>query len=353
MNTTKALAVIIATIMLTLAGVTVVQMDNENDAAAGEAGYMNVYVNSAGTWAGQTVLAANGCEALKASTFYSASTAIVSDNYTYTYEYGGNTYTDINSAYGTVTKLQNVENDEYGTWNVLVYIKDGSGQWYWEVGSNASGYYKPFADYADLLPLYGTANIAFWFGDVENELEVNDAISDLQDYTLGVRGLTSIVKGPGSVYEHLFYLKNATNTSMTFTTTVVTYNPTTYQYTSNVTLNDTMLSAGVYVVGYGSDAELALIDALGADAEFYSSSNPVPGYQAYGWIDEIFGVGTETVVVGSGEEISYHYYYWATYTTYDETIPYEEWAGYNIGAYSALTNAPLVDGTLALVYMYS
>ena len=43
----------------------------------------------------------------------------------------------------------------------------------------------------------------------------------------------------------------------------------------------------------------------------------------------------------------------STYTAYDESIPYHAWAGFVVGAYSALTNAPLVDGTLALVYEYS
>lgn len=140
---------------------------------------------------------------------------------------------------------------------------------------------------------------------------------------------------------------------MTFTTSVTTYNPVTFQYTSNVTLTNAVLSAGVYVVGYGSDAELALIDALGTDASFYASTDPVPGYQKYGWIDKIFNVGTETVVEGSGPDATTHYYFWSLYTTYDESIPYMAWAGYNIGAYSALINAPLVDGTLALIYEYS
>lgn len=66
------MAVLAAFMMVAVAGIVIVQSSDESEAAAGEAGFMNVYVNSVGTWAGQTVLAANGCEALKATSFYSA-----------------------------------------------------------------------------------------------------------------------------------------------------------------------------------------------------------------------------------------------------------------------------------------
>ncbi len=349
----KLLTILVACIMLAGVGIGIVQYGDDSEAAAGAAGNMNVYVNSDGTWAGESVSAANGCEALKASSFYGDSTATVDGSYTYSYVYGGVTYTDISATYGTVTKLQNVANGADGTWNVFVYIKDANGNWSWTVGSAASGYYKPFVDYATLLPSYGTANIAFWYGDIESERDVELAMDDLVNNSLAVRGLTQIDKNAGSVFEHVFYLKNTTDKTMTFTTKVTTYNPLTSQYTANVTLADSTLLAGVYVVGYGSDAEMALVDALGADASFYASTSPVPGYQAYGWIDEIFKRGTETVVVGSGDAAEEHYYFWSTYTTYSDTPSERVWAGYNIGAYSALTNAPLVDGTLALIYEYS
>ena len=121
------MAVLAAFMMVAVAGIVIVQSSDESEAAAGEAGFMNVYVNSVGTWAGQTVLAANGCEALKATSFYSASTATIDDRYTYTYVWDGQTYTDINAAYGTVTKLQDVANSGSNTWNVFVYIKDAKG----------------------------------------------------------------------------------------------------------------------------------------------------------------------------------------------------------------------------------
>lgn len=352
----KLLTILVACMMLAGVGIGIVQYGDDSEAAAGAAGNMNVYVNSDGTWAGESVSAANGCEALKASSFYGDSTATVDGSYTYSYVYGGVTYTDISASYGTVTKLQNVANGADGTWNVFVYIKDADGNWSWTVGSAASGYYKPFADYANLLPNYGTANIAFWYGNNADNEKVIDAIVELENYTLAVEDLTQIDRSSGSVFEHVFYLKNTTDKSMTFTQSVTTYTPSASsapQYTSGVSLTASILNSGVYVVGYGSDAELALIDALGDDASFYASTNPVPGYQAYGWIDKIFGRTTETVVEGSGEAQTYHYYFWSTYTTYGDSPSQREWAGYNIGAYSALTNAPLVDGTLALIYEYS
>ena len=62
---TKFMAVLAAFMMVAVAGIVVVQSSDESDAAAGEAGYMNVYINSGNGWSVETVLAANGCEAVK------------------------------------------------------------------------------------------------------------------------------------------------------------------------------------------------------------------------------------------------------------------------------------------------
>lgn len=43
---TKFMAVLAAFMMVAVAGIVVVQSSDESDAAAGEAGYMNVYINS-------------------------------------------------------------------------------------------------------------------------------------------------------------------------------------------------------------------------------------------------------------------------------------------------------------------
>ncbi len=351
---TKTFAIVVAVFMVVSGALVAVSDDiDKSDAASGNAGYMNVYVNAGNGWSGQTVQAANGCEALKASNFYSASTATIDDSYTISYVYNNNTYTDINAAYGTVTKLQGESNSGNDVWNVLVYINDGNGNWSWNVGISASGYYKPFDDYAAKLVAYGNANIAFWYGNIEDDDEYDAAISGLGSVTLPVRGLTAVSKVPGSVYEHIFYLKNDTNAQMTVSDTVKLYDPSDGSVTLNTTISDSDLATGLYVAGYGSDAELALIDAIGDNANFYSFASPVPGYETYGWIDDLFGVNTVPVVIGEGEEAVTHYYFWSTYTEYDLVNSYEVWAGYNIGAYSALLNAPLVDGTFAIIYEYS
>lgn len=352
---TKFMAVLAAFMMVAVAGIVVVQSSDESDAAAGEAGYMNVYINSGNGWSVQTVLAANGCEAVKATTVYNSHNGdVIDDAYTYEYEYQGNWYTDINSNYGKITQLNGTPASGTSTWNVLVYVpvQDPIFPIYnnqWVVPTAELGYYKPFADYASIMMDYGTANIAVWYGDSSN---ASAMIGSLTSYASSPRALTQIDTTTGSVYEHVFYLKNTTNFTMAIngTNNVTIYDPSTGTYAKNQTLTNADITAGVYVVGYGSDAELALMNALNVpgqttDVIFGTTTNPVPGYLAYGWLDTIFGLGT---VSQSG-----HYYYWSTYTAYDEVNSYYAWAGFVVGAYSALTNAPLVDGTIALVYEYS
>lgn len=362
---TKFMAVLAAFMMVAVAGIVVVQSSDESDAAAGDAGYMNVYINTGNGWSVETVLAANGCEAVKATSVYDVHDGdVIDDAYTYEYQYGGNWYTDINSNYGEITQLNGTPASGTSTWNVLVYIPvlDPISYIYvnqWVVPTAELGYYKPFADYASLMVDYGTANIAVWYGDSSN---VSSMIASLTSYATAPRDLTQISDVQGSVFEHIFYLKNKTTYTMAIngTNNVTTYDPSTGAYTTGVTLTNAMITAGVYVVGYGSDAGLALRNALNVtgqttDVVFGTTSNPVPGYMAYGWLDTIFGLGT-VQVSGQDTPSDYtddHYNYWSTYTAYDESNSYYAWAGFVVGAYSALTNAPLVDGTLALVYEYS
>ncbi len=362
---TKFMAVLAAFMMVAVAGIVVVQSSDESDAAAGDAGYMNVYINTGNGWSVETVLAANGCEAVKATSVYDVHDGdVIDDAYTYEYQYGGNWYTDINSNYGEITQLNGTPASGTSTWNVLVYIPvlDPISYIYvnqWVIPTAELGYYKPFVDYSSMMVDYGTANIAVWYGDSSN---VSSMITSLTSYAAAPHALTQIDDTQGSVFEHIFYLKNKTNYTMAIngTNNVTTYNPATGVYTENVTLTNAMITAGVYVVGYGSDAGLALRNALNVtgqttDVVFGTTSNPVPGYLAYGWLDTIFGLGT-VQVSGQDTPSDYtddHYNYWSTYTAYDESNSYYVWAGFVVGAYSALTNAPLVDGTLALIYEYS
>lgn len=118
----KIMAVLAAFMMVAVAGIVIVQSSDESEAAAGEAGYMNVYINSGSGWSVETVLAANGCEAVKATGAYDSHNDVINDSYTYEYQYGGTWYTNISSNYGDITKLNNIANSTSATWNALVYI---------------------------------------------------------------------------------------------------------------------------------------------------------------------------------------------------------------------------------------
>jgi hypothetical protein len=330
----KIFAVIVAAFMLAVPFAATIGDADESDAASGEAGLMNVYVNTGTSWSGQTVLAYNGCQALESTTYYQSGDSISDD---YTVNIG---WWTINSDYGTITELSDVPNGAVDTWHVLVYV-NGS----WSDGIDAIGWYKPFNDY---LSSYATANIALWFGEDSDRSSVVSGLGTYTANTLGTRSLTSVSYTSGSVYEHIFYIEGD-GATVAANSTFTTWTPSGgYTYNDN-TIGADEIEDGVYFVGYGSDAELALIDALNGsnftNVTFYSSSSPVPGYLTYGWLDSLFDLETE---YENGV-----YYYWNLYTYYDEANLYFVSANFVVGAYSALTNAPLVDGTLSYKYVES
>ena len=65
------MAILTAFVMLSVSVFVIADFSEESDAAAGDAGYMNVYINTGNGWSVETVLAANGCEAVKANSYYS------------------------------------------------------------------------------------------------------------------------------------------------------------------------------------------------------------------------------------------------------------------------------------------
>lgn len=346
----KMLALVVA---FTLLAVPFVVASDSDDSAADPAGAMNVYVNTGSGWSFydiSTTNAYNGVIALESTAAYNSVTDVISDDYTYSYTYGGSTYYDITSNYGDISTLSNIPEASGNTWNTLVYISNGS-TFSWNVGSDNIGWYKPFADY---MQSYATANVALWFGDATSTTAVNNAISTLTTFiasssSYSVDSLTSISTANDSVFEYMFYLQVSEDYSASLgnlsSITVKTYANGTYGTLVLTSANvASELEDGIVVVGYGSDAELALINAVGSSlASFYSTSSPVPGYNSYGWMDSLFGLSTDY----SGG----NYHWWASYTSNtglgDST---DVMSDFVVGAYSALTNSPLADGTIALVY---
>ncbi|MDR1405541.1 MAG: hypothetical protein LBJ20_08265 [Candidatus Methanoplasma sp.] len=334
MEKVKILSVLFAAAFL-VAGISFVAAADDSDAATGLAGEFNVYYSPDGSaWTTYSAVSAyNAVQAIEATPIY-VTGDVIDDAYTIVV--GG--YSDINPDYGTITTLNGTSNSGSNTWNVLVYANA-----VWDAATVAAGWYLPFDDYTVDGGAYATANVAVWYGDVA---DVETALDYIRDYATGDDApidLTVVDHTESGVFEQIFYIQDSTATP-TITGTFTTYDTTNSTYSTGVTLTATDLSNGVYVVGYGHDSASALQNALGSNLVYDNNTNPIPAYvnetTAYGWIDTIFGLGT----VSSGST----YTYWSLYTAYPPVG--SNYANYGIGAYSELTNAPMFDDTLSLIY---
>lgn len=111
-----------------------------------------------------------------------------------------------------------------------------------------------------------------------------------------------------------------------------------------VYLTSQMLMEGVTVYGYGSDAYLALKDAVGASLRGQTKAwiNHGEYYTYYSWMDKLFNVGTSSEVVDG--QVTYHY--WASY---DSNFDYLNWT---LGYYSGMHfDADNVETSFTLMYM--
>ena len=343
-NNIRIFAVLAAIMMLAISGVAIVSISEVADATTDET-TMNVYiykeVDGNWTWTVQSVEGYNAIKAIMNTLDYSASSSTIDTTYQTSYVYEGQTYYDINSSYGTITKFMGLANDdETGKkWNSVVLTKTATETNYsWKVTDKSLGWYKPYGDYATLMPAYATANVALYYGTSFT----SDMISSLISFVgTNAKDLTGVSKAQGSVYEYKFYLKKTTAGNPVFDTTTVTLP----NYTTT-TLNNAKLMAGITIIGYGSDAVTALIDAVGSgNVSFTETTSPVPGYQTYGWMDTMFGLGTDY------NQSTNVYTYWQSFTSHtglgdDVNVS----AALGTGAYSSLPGAPLVDGSIAFLF---
>lgn len=353
MNRMKTIAFAVAAMMMLVGGLVVLNSTEDSDAAAGSAGSFNVYIyteeDDIGSWTHHNVQAYNAMLAIMGCPEYSTNTATVNQRYDYPYEYLGETYYNIDDTYGTITEFMGISNDTVtgSAWNMLVLTKLSDEQTFsWKLGDTATGWYKPFEDYAARMPEYGTANIALYYGAPNDSSTI---ASDLDSYISGnidrsAIDLTQIVKTSGSVFEHKFYIMRVLN-GYEPTVAPNTY-ATDWNYQSIQVLPSSFLSSALRVVGYGSDAMLALIDATGsANTIFESTTNPAPGFETYGWMVSMFGLGT---FYNDYLDLYTYWQIYSQYTIFGDSNNVS--AKLVLGAYSALTNAPQTDGSFALIF---
>jgi len=325
--------------MLACAIIPIASMDGGDYEADATTSYgFNLWINYGSGWSASASV--DGYDACIAVQNYASSNnvALAIDSATYTTQYG---YKYINTSYGDITTLGEKTEAGSDVWTTIYFPASGSA---WTVGSDALGYYKPFADYN---PNYQTANIALYYGTTT---DAENAMSDLP-----ITGLRSVVPTSDIVgnsdYAVSFYIKidaqalaDAEENGMEFTV----------EGLSNVTLAS--LEAGQTFTGYGSDLYLALKNALGTNI---SAVEDVPGEDHgtyitnYSWMNSLFGLGTVLVDNKGDEDWSNDVYaWWTQYTVYtdDSNDENDVKSDFVMGYYSPLSNAPNVMTAYTLVY---
>ncbi len=331
--------IVAAAVVLMMVALPFAVMDDGSDAASGTnaVGSVNVYYADA-----------EGVDYVTVQAFdlYQALVAAEDDlGLTINFEPGADSwnqdeggYYNPNENYGAIGSIQ-LSDGGYIAYDVFVY---NPIEVRWNYAEDAIGWYRPFADYANTVTFNsgvcaGSANIAIVRGDYDLT-----TITNLQP-------LTEISES--STFRYSFYLKDDSGTVNVPDNTTVTVR--TISYTT-ITLTNAMLQSGIVIYGYGSDAYLALMDAVGVNQNNASNligqtatfvlngTGDSQYYTYYSWMDTLFGSGTETTYNDDG---STTYLYWSSYTA--ETGYYLD---YTLGYYSSLTGAYNSGADFSIVY---
>ncbi len=296
----KIVAMLAAMAMVMMAGVVVVSDFGESD-ASGSIGNVNIYYTTdLQTYTLETACGFNLSDALNSeTTLLSTLKSTVDNAYSkqYTNDYGS--YTSINDEWGNIIRNSS-DAVEGSVWNVFVYTfddEDELGQW--KIADMTLGFYKPFSDY-DVS--YATANIALYYGP-----EQSDAPANLP--TTGLQSLTEV-----------------TETS-------------TFEFTFDLYYTNSTGSAHSNLTGYGSDAALALIDAVGSTNV---NIDLTPGL-SYGYMVSLYNLST----VDNGDGT------WSWWNMYNNTLGSTTmtFSDYYLGFYIPLPGFALSCDTIELRYI--
>ncbi len=303
---TKVTVVLVAFVMMVIP-LAIVETAEDSDAVTTTSS-INVYYNASGTeWTKKTVSASNLYEAVVGAASELGYT-VVSDHATWNKVENGIGNPD--SSYGLISSVN-------GSSVYSIYIYNNTSQSWVSSNDAPLGWYRPFADYGSTVTIgetgvsAGAANIAIKIGNGGT------------DSITGMKPLKTILQT--SSYRYSFFVKDATGSVELPTDFQATVLGSDGSY-SEVSINVTQLRAGVTIYGYGSDAYLALVNALGStniQGQSQTFKNNEGGYLTYySWIDNIFGSGTSSSS-GSDDKGSFtEYTYWSTYTSSDGYLSY-------------------------------
>lgn len=321
----KMIAVIAAVMMIFAIPIGLAASDA--DADTGVTGTYSVYAYDGSAWSSDIVGAYDAAQAVQASDMWNANTDSMVAKYTQgdwvTYNY---------TTYGNITTFMGKTNTDDAQWNVFVMDADYN----LKAADVCLGSYKCFDDYSEN---YQTANIFLYYGVATTTTA--DVLSSFAGYTGAVApsALTHVTETDD--YKVTFTL------GINYRSVNASIQGTVLDVDGNAVTDTALKTSTVTVVGYGSDCYIALKDVLGSDN--ITGTDVIPGeeYNAYGWMGEMFGLGTvQTAGTDTPDWTDDTYAYWCIY---DDA---EHLADFVLGAYSPLACAgePFGDSTISLIY---
>ena len=294
-------------------------------------GEFNFWINYGEGWSTSPISGDgyNACIAIQNATASANTTVsfknidgVSASDFTYTSGY----YSTINSNYGTIDAIGATSTSSDKAW-FAYYYSDGA----WHNAVSAIGFYKPFSDYD---ANFRTANMAFSYG-VE-PVDVSTIPSDETMFKDIVQVPTNASSANASDFAVSFQIKLAY--------TDVIYGDVCSHVPGTGSTAQERLAAGISITGYGSDAALALNNAISTlgcvDSSIYTSisSEDEDGVvsinsSSYGYCDKLFGV-EEYSKDNNGDGQNDEYWYWSLYLGNGT----ESYASYLMGWYTPLSN---------------
>lgn len=323
----KVISMMVAALLVIVAGAVMMDVASDSDATA--SGSVKVYYKGTGGWSDTTVSAFDLYQAVEtAKTTLGYTITITGENSTWNKLEDG--YYNPDKDYGTISQIN-------GSSDFTVYVYDDESS-AWVVAKAPLGWYRPFEDYAQTVTFQdgtcaGASNVA-----ISTDGTVPTA-TDVIDFT-------SV--GTGADYRYAFTLKNNQNTINVPAGTNVKIKDGRNYVTHELTTTE--LRAGITIYGYGSDAYLALKDALspvtGGDYAFeLVDMGSYQYYQYYSWMDEILNAGTQSIYGSDSTGNFSQYIYWVQSGTGTTAG-----ADYTLGYYSMLSGSYNNLGAFTLTY---
>lgn len=322
----KYIAVIAAMMMLVAVPIGIAA--NDAYATTSVTGQYSVYAYNGEAWDSEIVSAYDAAQAVKASTMWNSGTDSMVPKYT-----SGDWVTYNYDTYGNITTFMGKTNSDTEQWNV--FIMDTAKNIV--AAADCLGSYKCFSDYA---ADHRTANILLYYGP--SSTTADDVFESYLVYETPVNESEITIVGTSAAYAVTFTLNIA------YGGVTATINGNVTDVSGNTITDYALKTSTVTVVGYGSDCYIALKNAIGTTNITGTDDVPNEGYNAYGWMGEMFGLGT-VQTAGTDTPSDWtddSYAYWCIYDDAGHL------ADFVIGAYSPLASAgePFSDNTISLTY---